>query len=138
MAKKHEIDPALLADVNALTDRVHEMLHSTLEQYGHTNGPEETIHLRIPRAWLLLAAWLEQVERERRNGRVGPAPVSVLDLNERRLRRLAKRWVRRDIHEQMHSHLRLFCKRSHWHLSPLSEVELKRLQAARMDDTCED
>lgn len=119
MATGEQTDAALAADVKALTDRVHDMLWADWDDHGAMGGPMVTIHLTMPRAWLLLAAWMQLVERERIQGRAGPAPVSVLDLDERSLRRLAKRWLRAHIEEEMHLHLYHLCMGDHPLVLPL-------------------
>lgn len=126
-------DTALAADLKAMTDRVHDLLWADWDDHGRTGGPEDTIHLKIPRAWLLLAAWMEQMERQRRMGRVGPAPVSVLDLNERHLRRLARRWLRAHVEDQMHWHLHDLCLGNHL-LLPLPAEPDRRADDGPGDD----
>lgn len=98
-------DAALAADLKAVRDRVHQMLWADWDDHGTSGGPEVTLHLKISAAWLPLMAWMQLVERERMRGCIGPSPVSVLDLNERHLRRLARRWLRVHVEDQMHWHL---------------------------------
>lgn len=118
MATGEQTDAALAADVKALTDRVHDMLWSDRDDHGTMGGPPVTIHLTMPRAWLPLMAWMQLVERERATGRVGPAPVSVFDLDERILRRLARRWLRAHVEGEMHLHLHHLCIGDHPLLLP--------------------
>ncbi|CDO38867.1 hypothetical protein [Novosphingobium sp. KN65.2] len=110
---------ALAADVKAITDRVHEMLWADWDEHGTTGGPTVTIHLKMSAAWLPLMAWMQLVERGRRQGRAGPPSVSVLDLNERYLRRQALRWLRAQVEDQMHCHLHDLCLGNHPLLLPL-------------------
>lgn len=118
-ATGEQSDAALAADLKAVMDRVHDMLWADWDDHGTMGGPPVTLHLKISAAWLPLMAWMQLVERERMHGCVGPAPVSVLDLNERHLRRLARRWLRAHVEDQMHWHLHDLCIGNHPLLLPL-------------------
>lgn len=113
-----QTDAALAADVSALTHRVHKMLWADWDDHGKSGGTEVKLHLKISAAWLPLMAWMQLAERERMQGRIGPSPVSVLDLNERHLRRLARRWLRAHVEDQMHWHLHDLCICNHPLLLP--------------------
>lgn len=110
---------ALAADLKAVTGRVHEMLWADWDAHDASGGSTVTIQLKMSAAWLPLMAWMQLVERERRQGRAGPPSVSVLDLNERYLRRQALRWLRAQVEDQMHWHLHDLCLGNHPLLLPL-------------------
>ena len=59
-------DPKLVAEVRAVTDKVHEMLHGP-DGLGETEGTHETraVTLTLPRAFLYLASYLATRAREK-------------------------------------------------------------------------
>lgn len=121
-------------DVRLLVDTVHDLLDGPDGQGQHDYSFEtERIVLDIPKAWVVLAAWLAIKERKRSAGKLEASafmrpedPAHV----DRHIRTWARRFLWRVIHNQMHAHLHALAVSAHPCLFP----EQAEKRSADLDD----
>lgn len=107
------------AEVRKLLDQVHALQRETIQNVEHGQGDTVRICLDVPRAWLLLAWWLERTEQLRRDGRftVMQAGIDPTEY-ERAMRDPARRFLGRMLDSDMHLELHDLATGGHRYLSP--------------------
>ena len=125
------------ASTKALTDEVHRLING--ENNAVTFGEEKVETMRlvldVPKAWVLLAAWLHTSGHDRETGEPRSDHVHQWPYDDDKekwdhLRRLARRYFAGEIHEAMHDHLHYLSTGSHSYLNsrpkePSQEVQQK-------------
>lgn len=108
------------ANLKALTDEVHRLINgeNNAVVFGDEKAETMRLVLDVPKAWILLAAWLRTSGHDRQTGEPRSDHVHQWpygDDTEKwdHLRKLARRYFASEIHESMHDHLHYLCTGGH-------------------------
>jgi hypothetical protein len=115
-------DMELRREVDALTDRIHELL---AQRRDEESGGTSRIVLNVPDEWMLLAAWLEMRRRMRLAGRHGPSPLPAQELGVRTIRSLARHSIIAMLDSEFHLELHDLSMGGHPFLTPPTELPRK-------------
>lgn len=114
------------ASVKALTGEVHRLIAGENAEISLGDEKAETMRLvlDVPKAWILLAAWLHTSGHDRETGEPRSDHVHQWPYGDDaekwdHLRKLARRYFAGEIHESMHDHLHYLCTGGHYALRSL-------------------
>lgn len=107
-----------LQKVDNVMDQIHDVMRDT---ENHAESIEQLM-LRLPRAWILLAGAIALMEQQSAREEL-PDPTLVLGLHDRALKRLARRWLQREIDFQLRMHFEHLCCGNHPLLQPLIDED---------------
>ena len=126
---------AIETEVQRLVDVVHDLLNGPDGQGQLDYSFEkERVIVDIPKAWVVLAAWLAIKERKRRAGKLDDSAFMRPDSPDhvdKHVRTWARRYLWRLIHDRMHWELHELAVMAHPYLFP---EEQKKREAPDLDD----